>query len=82
MERWKKRIQLALEKAGKKGLSLKELAGACKKIQRPPSLDLKLDGREDPLLDLVHRGPRVHALRGLERHASGRSCDDSHWVSS
>lgn len=30
MEKWKKRIQLALEKAGKKGLSLKELAGACK----------------------------------------------------
>lgn len=30
MEKWRKRLQLALEKAGKKGLTFKELAGKCK----------------------------------------------------
>ena len=30
MEKWKKRIQLYLEKAGKKGLTFKELTAKCK----------------------------------------------------
>ena len=57
-----------------------ELARARKQVERAPPLHFKLDGGENALLDLVHGRAGIHALRSLQRDASGGSCDDAHAV--